>query len=79
MANAQKKWQVFNLKTGKWNKLKQGAFHAEVAKGNIIRIVQPNGGFKTIANADKLPKGVEASFSQLAADRAAKAAKAATK
>ena len=52
MANAQKKWQVFNLKTGKWNKLKKGAFKAEVAKGNIIRIVQPNGGFATIANAN---------------------------
>ena len=71
MANAQKKWQVFNLKTGKWNKLKKGAFKAEAAKGSIIRIVQPNGGFATIANAEKLPKGVEARFSQIAADRTA--------
>ena len=71
MAKAQQKWQVFNLKTGKWNKLKKGAFKAEAAKGSIIRIVQPNGGFATIANAEKLPKGVEARFSQKAADRAA--------
>ena len=74
MANAQKKWQVFNLKTGKWNKLKKGAFKAEAAKGSIIRILWANGSWFTRANADKLPEGVLAQFSQKAADRAAKAA-----
>ena len=68
------KWQVYNLKSGKWNKLKKGAFKAEAAKGSIIRMVHPNGSWFTKANADKLPKGVVAHFSKKAADRAAKAA-----
>ena len=68
------KWQVYNLKSGKWNKLKKGAFKAEAAKGSIIRKVHANGSWITLANPEKLPKGVEARFSQKAADRAAKAA-----
>jgi len=65
------KWQVYNLETGKWNKLKKGAYKAEAANGSIIRMVYPSGSFFTRANADKLPKGVPAKFSKIAADRAA--------
>ena len=74
MAKAQQKWQVFNLKTGKWNKLPKGAYHKLAAEGRSIKVIQPNGGWKTIANPEKLPEGVVAHFSQKAADRAAKAA-----
>ena len=74
MANSQQKWQVFNLKTNKWNKLPKGAYQKLAAEGRSIKIIQPNGGWKTIANADKLPEGVVAHFSKKAADRAAKAA-----
>jgi len=73
MAN-QKKWQVFNLKTNKWNKLPKGAYHKLAAEGRSIKIIQPNGSWRTIANEEKLPEGVVAHFSQKAADRAAKAA-----
>ena len=71
---SQIKWQVFNLKTGKWNKLPKGAYQRLAAEGGIIRKVHANGSWITLANPEKLPKGVEARFSQKAADRAAKAA-----
>jgi len=71
MARSQIKWQVFNLKTKKWNKLPKGAYDKLSAEGRSIRILYPSGSFFTRANPEKLPKGVEARFSQKAADRAA--------
>jgi hypothetical protein len=70
MAN-QRKWQFFNAKTGKWNKLPKGAYAKKKEAGTPVRILHPNGSHKTICNENKLPKGVEVKFSKIAADRAA--------
>ena len=68
MAN-QKKWQFFNAKSGKWNKLPEGAYAKKKKDGVAVCILWPNGSRKVIANASAAPEGSD--FSKIAADRAA--------
>ena len=50
---------------GRWIKMgdKKKTLKEKTEAGIPVRILHPNGGFFTIANADKLPEGVPAKFS----------------
>ena len=57
-------------KDGRWIKLAKGGYKAKVEAGIPVGIFHENGGYFTIANADKLPEGVPAKFSAKAEAKA---------
>ena len=79
-------FEFYNTKSKAWVELKPHKGEAKTAcfarckaEGLSIRVLHKSGSFFTIANADKLPKGVTARFSAKAEARKAKAKKAKAK